>query len=288
MTRTRRAFLLGLAAFLAVAAALGAGFDHPGRADAALVALPSGTAAVVTAVSGEVEWAAGFGATWQRVQTGDSLPPGALLRTGAGARLDLDLGAERAVRLNAGSLLLVAPPRGREAEPPSLWLLLGRVWVNLRRELAPGERFTVQTPAAVVGVRGTMFTVSVARDGGTLTAVHRGKVEVSGAGVTVRVVVEKQVFVAVGEAPGRPRPLSPGERAELGAQRDWTGESAEAGDPGAGGGPGGGESGGSGYPGPPGAGEGDHAASQKEGEAYGGEGSVPGFPGKYGGNGGPA
>ncbi|HHW15548.1 MAG TPA: FecR domain-containing protein [Firmicutes bacterium] len=283
MERTRRAFLLGLAALLAVAAAAGVGPGAPGRAGAPLVALPPGVAALVTAVSGEVEWAAGFGAAWHRVETGDRLPPGALIRTGTGARLDLDLGAERSTRLSAGSLLVVAPPQGREAEPPSLQLFLGRVWVNLRRELSPGERFTVETPAAVVGVRGTMFTVSVAPDGGTLTAVHRGKVDVSGGGVTVRAVAEEEVFVAAGQTPGHPRPLSPEERAEWDAQRGWAQEDAEVGGADQGGGPDGASSG-SEHPEVPGGGESGSGFAQKEGKTDDGQGSGPGSPGRYGWN----
>ncbi|MDI6869956.1 MAG: FecR family protein [Bacillota bacterium] len=210
-------FLLGS---VWLAAAAESGKTNP--AGESLAALPPGVAAVVRAVSGDARWSTQTEAVeWQALRPQLLLPAGALIRTGPGASVDLELGPDRRVRLTGGSVVVVAPPALQAGDSHSLFLYLGRVWVNLRRELLPGERFTVETPAAVVGVRGTLFTVLVTEDKRTVAAVHRGKVEVTGAGVTVTVGAGNQVVVAFEGRPEGPGPLSSGEREAAQRERAW-------------------------------------------------------------------
>lgn len=221
---------LGLVAGLVmlVAAASSGDSAPPG---AFSLSVGPGAAAVARAVRGAASWSSYLdpAATPRSIRVGDLLPAGARVRTGPGALLDLELGDGRSLRVTGRTVLTLAPGEGRAVDSPNLFLFLGRIWVNLRRELAPGERFTVETPAAVVGVRGTMFTVAVGPDGETIAAVHRGKVEISGGEVAVQVTAGHQVSLGVGHVPGNPAPLSQSEQGALQAQREWVEDDPESG-----------------------------------------------------------
>ncbi len=55
---------------------------------------------------------------------------------------------------------------------------LGNVWVNMRKLVATGREFEVQTPTAVAAIRGTVFDMSSVLDSASYVAVFEGKVAV--------------------------------------------------------------------------------------------------------------
>lgn len=93
-----------------------------------------------------------------------------------------------------------------------LRLFIGRIWAKVRPVLGGAENFRVETPAAVVGVRGTGFSVCVSADGATTVSVVSGLVEVAGADGMVLVPAGYATRVRRGLAPAPPQPMDKEER----------------------------------------------------------------------------
>jgi len=129
------------------------------------------TTAHVLRVIGSVEIATGEPPSWQVAQPGQSLPPGAAIRTGDGARAEVALDSGT-VRVYENSLLRI--PARRDAGANRVWLGDGAGIFDVK--LGRGDRFEVETPEAVAAVKGTRFHVSV--EGGRASfGVYEGVVE---------------------------------------------------------------------------------------------------------------
>lgn len=90
-------------------------------------------------------------------EIGAAVAPGSLLATGAGAYCEVRFADRNLLRLEPGTRVSVDPQAGVTLRQGALALVLYR----LRAMLPRGRRFTVRTPVAVAGVRGTVFYVKV-------------------------------------------------------------------------------------------------------------------------------
>ncbi len=199
--RSRTAFVL-LA--LCVALSLGPGFAAGARAETA----GPGVMATIDRIEGSACVLPAAGGFWEDAKIGRSLRFGDRLRTGADSWATLAL---------PGDGRLVLGP-GCEISFDSflrLRLLIGRLWARIRPILGETESLRVETPSAVVAVRGTSFSASVRPDDTTIVSVMSGQVEVAGA--------EHVIVVSTGFAtrvfPGqRPEPSQPADDEE---RRGW-------------------------------------------------------------------
>ncbi|MDI6638685.1 MAG: FecR family protein [Bacillota bacterium] len=93
-----------------------------------------------------------------------------------------------------------------------LRLFIGRLWAKVK-PAAPGTAgFSVETPSAVVGVRGTHFSVWVSDELTTTVSVASGVVRVFGAGKAVLVSQGYATRVKRGHAPAKPEPMDDDEK----------------------------------------------------------------------------
>lgn len=98
--------------------------------------------------------------------------------------------------------------------PPS-----GRIIVTIARGLlrfvtgrSPSDAYLVRTPSAVIGVRGTDFSVLVSERGETRVQVFRGQISLAplfGTGITVREGRSSRVEAPTATAPEPPTPADP-------------------------------------------------------------------------------
>jgi hypothetical protein len=86
----------------------------------------------------------------------------------------LNLVMDGLVRVAPNTVLTVLQP---EAQTLQLNLDEGQIWINVDG-LQPGQTFQVETPSAVISVRGTRFSVHVAPDGATTVSSLDGDLEV--------------------------------------------------------------------------------------------------------------
>jgi len=135
--------------------------------------------ALVTAY-GKVEIGHGTPPIWRVAQSGDALAPGDSVRTGAGARAELQLGDNRIVRVYEQSLLRVGTSVTPTGAVRSVDLDEGQSIFDVMKKTVVDE-FDVRTPEVVVSVKGTRFLVAAVA-GTDFTSVFRGEVGLAGTG----------------------------------------------------------------------------------------------------------
>jgi hypothetical protein len=147
-------------------------------------------------VIGAVEIQSASGAPWRAAQVGDSLGPGAALRTGAGARAELLLEGVTARLYEATLARVPADPAARRR------LELERGAASFDVQPSDDTAFEVDTPGAVALAKGTRFTVTADAELSTVS-VRRGLVGVRAAESLAREVLVHPGFGVMGGA-GRP------------------------------------------------------------------------------------
>jgi ferric-dicitrate binding protein FerR (iron transport regulator) len=191
---------------------------------ASALALPSAVRAQQASVAsamGPVDLLRGDGADWAPLAGVKDLRSQDLIRTGTGgtARIQFDDGS-LAVLASAG-LLRVDEAGKREGRARVLLRLLGgQLRVTATRVYPAEGRFEVETPTAVVSVRGTEFIVTYDTEtADTEVVCVSGSVEVLGVlGVLGRPVVVGAgmgTTVRKGTFPAAPAPVSPEKLAEM-------------------------------------------------------------------------
>jgi hypothetical protein len=113
---------------------------------------------------------------WNAINVGDLLPEQTTLRTGANGATLLQLPKSHLLRVGAGTTVLLR--QLNDANQFSFKVLSGQVWSMVRKANHPAK-FEVETPSAVAGVTGTIFSVSAdAQTGETLVTTDEGSVVV--------------------------------------------------------------------------------------------------------------
>lgn len=177
--------------------------------------------ATVTAVRGFATVQLFGGQEEFQAQTGLTVGPRDRVRTGRDSQLELSFPDRSKVLVGPQTDLAIqelAPNRVR------LQISLGRIWLFVRSIAVPSARFEVETPAAVIGVRGTVFSVSVQPEGTTRVSVASGQVEVQSLAQVVAVPAGYWVEIRPGQRPGSPQPFGPEERQEWRHWQEWIDE----------------------------------------------------------------
>ena len=113
------------------------------------------------------------------VTVGTAVEGGDIVVTGPLAHTTMTLVDGSEVRLGADTRFFVEEPDAEDDTTATLFLIIGDLWARIVRTPAAPSRFSITTPTAVVGIRGTELGVAVADDGTTLVAVEEGSVEVA-------------------------------------------------------------------------------------------------------------
>jgi hypothetical protein len=153
------------------------------------------------------------GGAVRALTAGDGVALGLTVETGADSAAKLAFDPSGALTLGPRARVVVDRARVDQATgraDSALSLLTGQIRLALGR-LFRGE-VAIDTPTAVVGVKGTDLRVEVEDGTGTTTVVvTEGVVEVrSKAGGTVTVRAGRRTVVAAGQPPTPPAPLEPG------------------------------------------------------------------------------
>ena len=144
---------------------------------------------------------------------GDEVKSGARLSTGADGHVSLRLPDGSTLELPARSRLQVERLHGHPGlagEDVGLRLEEGRVESHTEPQRGPAARYRIETPTAVIGVRGTDFRVANdAQTGISRAEVTHGRVEVGARGVRRALDAGFGLLADGSRALGRPQPLPP-------------------------------------------------------------------------------
>ena len=118
---------------------------------------------------------------------------------------------EALVRIAPDSLFTLRDYRLQDQDRSTrLSLKLGRVWVQMTREIVGDSIFELETPTVVVAVRNTRFSVAVLADRTTVVSVLEGRVLVSlvGTEIVIEVKEGEELRIPPGGPLGQPQPIS--------------------------------------------------------------------------------
>jgi len=144
---------------------------------AAALSAAAGPAGTIVTVTGTAEVYPAGGKAWKPAYTGLKLFAKDNCRTGAESSLEIRWTNGGIMRVSEKSYLTVSH-RPDTSDISSAKVLSGRVWVTMKKISGTGQKFTIESPTAVAGIRGTVFRMDVGSDTGTDVAVYEGKVAV--------------------------------------------------------------------------------------------------------------
>ena len=135
----------------------------------------------------------------QDTAIGDVLNTGDSLKTGDDGAVEMDQKGVT-IRVSHGTVFTLMEKEQGGAKAPVLSVALGSI--KFRYNKLTGAEPLVRTNGAVLGVRGTEFTVFAGADGSTLVAVDSGQVTVQAEGKSVELASAEGVEVGLGKPPG--------------------------------------------------------------------------------------
>mgnify|MGYP001764900723 CR=1 FL=1 len=163
----------------------------------------------VTAVTGNVRVKVEQG--FQSLKVGDQLRGGESVLTGPSSSASFRFADGTALTQQAGSKLVFGRLVGfgkTGMVSTEISLESGRLEASAGKQIGPAGGFSVRTPVAVAGLRGTEFRLKVSEDGRRMqNEVTEGVVAVSGQGRQVSVAAGYGTYTEAGKAPVPPRAL---------------------------------------------------------------------------------
>ena len=175
---------------------------------------PSSTprSATLSEAEGDVQGRPAGSTVSRTAPEGTRLSTGDAIRTAVGASAEIEYFDGSATRLDASTTVLIeeiaSAPEGGGALI-TLNQSTGRTYHRFEGEEGSGGRFRVMTPASIVTVRGSEFTVTVEPGGSTAYGALDGNLSVLTLGGPVTVGENDGLEVSAAGAAGRPFPLPP-------------------------------------------------------------------------------
>ncbi len=135
----------------------------------------------------------------QDTSVGDVLNTGDSVKTGDDGLVEMDQKGVT-IKVSHGTVFTLMETAQGNQNAPVLSVALGSI--KFRYDKLTGQEPLVRTNGAVLGVRGTEFTVFAGADGSTLIAVDTGQVTVQAEGQSVELASAEGVEVPLGKPPG--------------------------------------------------------------------------------------
>lgn len=130
----------------------------------------------ITEIEGEVEVLFSGTTFWVAITEEAPLEEGDVVKTGEGSRVEIGTPEGTVLSLEEKSSLTLSDLKPQNTR---LTFSLGSLLIKIMKRLSARERFSVETPAAVLSVRGTEFGVAVDEKGEMEAGVQEGEVELS-------------------------------------------------------------------------------------------------------------
>ena len=147
--------------------------------------------------------------SWEKTSLNDKVFEGDRIKTALNSRVELEMPDQSVIRIDQNSIFDVKDIKTEEESGEdnfSFTLWAGNVWAKFTKVLSGRKSRTIESPSAVVAVRGTTFEVNVDQDLTTRVAVEEGEVLVTSKDTQGEVTVRpnQQTIVRKGKSPTDP------------------------------------------------------------------------------------
>jgi hypothetical protein len=132
----------------------------------------------VTARTGEVELKRAKETVWAKAQLNMPVYFGDHIRTGKSSKVTITFTDQSLLEIQSDTHVALNTIISPVEKKNSVLLFFGRIWSKLRKRIVQMRGYEVQTPTAVLGVRGTEFEAASYEDGTTIVRVDSGEVVV--------------------------------------------------------------------------------------------------------------
>jgi hypothetical protein len=160
--------------------------------------------AMLDQVSGEIAIQSSDGESRQLTPVGTQVKAGDQISTGSLSSVTLNLTDGSTIALESETKITIVQLDVNQDGGSQTVVLrqeVGRTYYHVEPLQDPDARFEIETPTAVVAVRGTSFAVNVAADGTTQVKVDAGIVDVTGEDTTVSVPAGQTTEVKPNQTP---------------------------------------------------------------------------------------
>jgi hypothetical protein len=160
--------------------------------------------ATLEQVNGPVEVLVAGSGAWQPASAGAPVKPGDSIATGPLAGVTLAFFDGSMTVLEAETKVAIVQMDTKRDDSCKMIVLrqeVGQTHSSVQPLLAPDARFEIETPSAVMAVRGTEFTLGVDSNGATHMEVIEGSVDVTAEGITISVPAGQAAEVRLGAHP---------------------------------------------------------------------------------------
>jgi hypothetical protein len=147
----------------------------------------------------------------RKAAEGGFIHSGDAVETGPESLVRIILADESVLEVKEFSRIEVTDSRANPTGINTVVVYLGSLWASISKGDEADTKFEVQTPTAVAGVRGTIFTTGVGLDASTRLGVEQGRVRITSAGGETEVGDDKETTVVMNDPPSRLAPYQKGD-----------------------------------------------------------------------------
>jgi uncharacterized protein YfaP (DUF2135 family) len=175
----------------------------------AIVAVAQKKTANIKFLIGDVQVQPNGQVSWAKAKINDKVSQGDRVKTGISSRAELEMPDGSVIRVDQSSIFDVKDIKTEEDDGEdemsfSLWA--GNIWAKFTKVISGRRSRTVETPSAVVAIRGTTIEMNVDEKQTTKVSVEEGLVSVTSKDVEGEVLVasNQQTIVEQGKPPTDP------------------------------------------------------------------------------------
>jgi len=178
--------------------------------------------AVVKFVIGTVEIQSKNKVSWHRLMLNEEVKEGDKIKTALNARAEIRMPDGSDIKINENTTFEVKElktPETDKADKMSFTLWAGKFWGSFKKIITGRQERTIDSPSAVVAIRGTTIEMEVDLQQSTTVRVLEGEVSVRSKDVDGEVTVSsnQQTIIEKGKAPSDPNQYNPEETGTQGA-----------------------------------------------------------------------
>lgn len=171
--------------------------------------------AKVKFVIGNVELQKNQQISWVKLGLNNNIYEGDRIKTSANSRVELDMPDGSVLKINENSVFDVKElktPESDGEDKMSFTLWAGKLWAGFKKIFSDRQERTIESPSAVVAIRGTTFEMEVDIQQKTTIRVIEGKVGVTSKDAEGEIIVSsnQETIVEKGKSPTDPENLVPG------------------------------------------------------------------------------